>query len=125
MEPIPNIESHVRRHVERLADTFARIEKCRVVVDLPHRHHRNGNHFHVRIHVAIPGDDVVVDHEPGRVPSADDSQLAKQSEQAVVHRELDLALRDAFDAARRQLKVRAERMRGDVKAHIRSSGRRS
>lgn len=109
------VDAFVRSQVEALGGVFPRIEHCRVVVDVPHRHHRTGNRFHVRLQVSIPGEDVIVDHEPGADQGRSEGHVEKQSEVGAVHRELDLALRHAFAAARRQLQSRAQRMRGEVK----------
>ncbi|MCS6914725.1 MAG: HPF/RaiA family ribosome-associated protein [Myxococcales bacterium] len=91
-----SIENDIRERVESLGRFFDRILGCRVVVEAPARHHRLGA-FAVRIEIAVPGHDLVV----SRIERAD----------------LALALRDSFDAARRQLEQHAERLRGEVKAH--------
>lgn len=77
--------------LERYSD---RITSCRVVVSEPHRRHRSGNHFSVRIDLTLPGGEVVVNREPPEHPG-DEDILA--------------AVRDAFDTARRRLKDFVER----------------
>jgi len=39
------------------------IMRCRVVVDVPHRHHEHGNLFQVRIDITVPGEELVMNRE--------------------------------------------------------------
>lgn len=73
--------------LDRICD---QITQCRVVVESPHRHHNRGNVFHVRVDLSVPGQEIVVNREP---------------EQDHSHEDLSVALRDAFEAAQRQLKA--------------------
>jgi ribosome-associated translation inhibitor RaiA len=84
-------------------DPFAQIIRCDVAVEVPHRHHRQGRAFHVRIllHLGMHGQEIVVSHDPG-----DDD----------AHHDPYVTVRDAFDAARRQLQQFTERLRGEQKA---------
>jgi len=70
---------------------------CRVVLELDARHKRHGKQFVVRIDLKVPGGEIAVTHEHDE--------------------ELEIALRDAFDAARRRLEDYARVQRGDVKHH--------
>jgi hypothetical protein len=72
------------------------------MVEQPHRHHRKGAHFHVRIDLSVPGAELVV----GRDPPKHDA-----------HADFNVALRDAFRAARRELQDYARTKRGEVKQH--------
>jgi cold shock CspA family protein len=96
------IEESIRQHVERLEHFFNRITACSVMVELDHRHHRQGGLFHVRINLAVPGREIVVRREPSEHHA---------------HEELPVAIRDAFDAVKRQLQDYVREMRGDIKAH--------
>lgn len=96
------VESSIERWVERLTTAFARIERCDVVIDMPHRHGRRGNLFHVRIDLAIPQKVIVVSTDPGQDHG---------------HEDVYVAVADAFRAARRQLQDHARIQRGEVKAH--------
>ena len=100
MEPSESVERFVRAWADKLDHVFERIERCEVVIEAPHRH-RHGQPFRVRIALAIPGPDIVVNRDP----AADGP-----------HEDVYVALRDAFRAARRQLEDRARVMRGDVKS---------
>ncbi|WP_406695635.1 HPF/RaiA family ribosome-associated protein [Singulisphaera sp. Ch08] len=96
------IEARIREEAERLDEVYDRIMSGRIVVDVPHRHHKEGNLYQVRIDLKVPGEEIVVKHDP-----------AEHSE----HRVLDLAIRDAFGEARRRLEEHARIERGQVKGH--------
>ncbi|MSP52309.1 MAG: hypothetical protein EXQ91_07970 [Alphaproteobacteria bacterium] len=64
-----------------------------------HRH-RKGNHYDVKISIAVPGAEIVVNREPG-----DDNTQA----------DAYIGIRDSFDAAGRKLEDYARRYQGDVK----------
>lgn len=88
MAPSPMVDVFVRRWATRLHKSFERIEACTVVIEQPHRHHEHGRRFHVRIQLAVPGESIVISHEPG-VDAG--------------HEDVYVAVRDAFRAARRRL----------------------
>src|SRR5688572_14654991 len=88
IEPSPAIESRIRERADRLEKSGARITSCHVVVSEPHRHHRKGDAINVRIDLKVPGQEIVVNREPAA--STD-------------HADVYVAIRDAFNAARRQL----------------------
>lgn len=96
------LAADVHTHAAKLARFRDRIVGCRVVVEVPHRHHRKGQLYSVRIDISVPGEDIIVDHQ-GRKDHA--------------HEDPYVAVRDAFDAARRRLEDRARIDRGDVKTH--------
>ena len=102
MEPSPALEANIGEWCERLARLEPRISRFGVVIERPHRKHRTGQLFHVRLEIAIPDHVIVV----GRDPARDEA-----------HTDAYLAVGDAFRAARRQLQDAVEIRRGDVKAH--------
>ncbi len=102
MEAPIGVEELIRRHVADLERFFDRITTCSVVVETDHRHQRRGRLFHVRIDLIVPGREIVVRRDPSEHHA---------------HEDLPVAIRDAFDAARRQLQDYVREMRGDVKAH--------
>jgi ribosomal subunit interface protein len=89
------IKDDIARRIEKLGDFYQRISRCRVVVEVPHRHKQEGNLYNVRIDMKVPGSELVIKREASQ--------------------DLNAALRDAFDAARRRLEDYARRQRGDVK----------
>lgn len=109
MEPSPAVEARVRERAARLERYFDRIIACRVVIESPHHHHHKGQRFRVRVDLALPEGTVIADG--GR--AADDG----------AHEDVYVAIRDAFDTARRELEDWVRRRRGQVKHH--ASGRRS
>ena len=97
----PALESLIRERAARL-DTFAeRIMSCRVVIEPVGKHHRYGNQYAVRIDIKVPGGELVSTREP-----------SKHKE----YKEIAITIRDAFDAATRQLEDYVQRQRGDVKS---------
>jgi ribosomal subunit interface protein len=90
-------KSTILKKASKLDSFYDRITSCRVVVDAPHRHQSKGLLYNVRIDLTVPGRELVIKREP--------------------HEDLYVAIRDAFDAARRQLKDFALRQRGDIKTH--------
>jgi cold shock CspA family protein len=93
----PAMEAQIREHADDLQLYFPRLTGCHIVVEAPVHHHRKGGPFDVRIDLRVPGADISVNHQ-----SADD---------------LAIAIRDAFDAARRRIEDHLRELRRDVKAH--------
>ena len=91
------LESDIREKVEKLANFYPRITSCRVTLDESAQHHHQGRQFQVRIDVRVPQREIV----------------ATRGE----HEDVYVALRDAFDAAKRQLEEVVREQRGDVKSH--------
>lgn len=91
------LETHIREKAKKLDEYFQHIMSCRVVVELPHKHHNQGKKFNVRIDIGVPGSEIVVNRD--------------QAEDVYV------ALRDAFDAAKRRIEDYSRKIRGDVKSH--------
>jgi len=115
------LDAEIREHVAWLEKFYEGIVRCRVLVELPHRHRHGGRHFHVRIEVTVPGGaPIVVSHEPSLhagLKDVEDETARKRTEVEHVHRYAGAAIRDAFDAARRRLEDFAREQRGVVKTH--------
>jgi len=114
------LETLIRARAADLETYDPRIVGCRVLVDMPHKHRRHGRHVRVRIELSLPGEDVVVSHEPTLYPTLKDvgeAALHKEDEVEPVHKYAEVAIREAFDAARRRLQDVIRRERGAVKAH--------
>jgi hypothetical protein len=59
------MESDVRDRVRELEQFYTDIVRCRVAIEVPHRHRRDGRHFHVRVEITVPGGaPIVISHEP-------------------------------------------------------------
>jgi hypothetical protein len=70
--------------------------------------------LHVRIELSLPGEDVIVNHEPTLDTTAR-SAYRKSDELDGRHKDVHVAIHEAFDVARRCLEDVARRQRGDVK----------
>ncbi|MBI3940861.1 MAG: HPF/RaiA family ribosome-associated protein [Acidobacteria bacterium] len=111
------VAARVQREATKLGTFYQRILGCRVLVEVPHRHHVVGNPFHIRVDLTLPGGTVVVNQAPSLYASGQRSEMeehTKSDEVAASHKCLDVALREAFNAARRRLQDYARCQRGDV-----------
>lgn len=115
------LEADIQERVAWLEQFYDGIVRCRVLLDLPHRHRHDGRHFHVRVEVTVPGGSpLVVNHQPslhGRLKDIESEAHRKDTEIESVHRYARVAIHAAFDAARRRLEDFAREQRGDVKTH--------
>ena len=91
------LENHIRDKAQKLEQFYSALVGCRVVVDQPGKHQHLGKPFSIRIDLTVPGGEIVVDRQ--------------QNEDVYV------ALRDAFNAARRKLEEFGHRQRREIKAH--------
>lgn len=94
LDPSEFIESRIREAFSKLEEVESRITGCHVTVEARHRRHHKGNVFHVRIDMTVPGAEIAVSRDP---------------EQDHAHEDVYVAIRDAFDSARRQLREAARR----------------
>jgi len=83
------LEARIRERAAKLARWHGQITSCRVVVDQPHQHGRQGCQFAVRLLVSVPGAQYVVSHEHDE--------------------DVYVALKSAFDKVRRQIASHAPR----------------
>jgi cold shock CspA family protein/ribosome-associated translation inhibitor RaiA len=118
--PSDDLEAAIRKRAAALDTYYDRIMGCRVVVEVPHRHHGEGNRYHVRIDLTVPGEELVIAHEPTLHPSLRDidaAEVTKDTDIDSVRKHARVAVREAFDLARRRLQDYARRQRGTVKVH--------
>jgi ribosome-associated translation inhibitor RaiA len=111
----------IESEMAKLQRYFDRLTSCRVIVEAPNRHHRSGDPFHIRIDLDVPREKIVIKHSPAlrcAIARAAGKSL-KHLEPDVPHKDIYLAVRDAFTAARRRLEVYSRRLRGDIKIHHR------
>ena len=95
------VERAIVERAERLKRFSDQIMGCRVVVETRHHRHQ-GNLYHVRIDLTLPGHEIVVGREPALHHAYEDVYVA---------------VRDAFDAAGRRLKDYVRRRNQRVKVH--------
>jgi ribosome-associated translation inhibitor RaiA len=93
------LEDAINERLAWLAQFHPRLGRARVLVTLPHRHHRGGKRFQVRIEMKVPGTPPLV-------------------VRAATSLDAHVAVHEAFDVARRRLEDLAREQRGDVKSHV-------
>lgn len=96
------IEEVVRNKASALDRFAGDIMSCHVVVDRPHSHHRDGRQYQVRIDIKVTGEEIAITREP--------SEHTEYSD-------INIAIRDAFDSAKRKLEDYERCKRGQVKHH--------
>jgi len=96
------LEQKVREAVNGLTKFTNDIQKCRVAIEMPHRHHQHGNSYSVTVQLAVPGKTIVVTEES----KAADAYLC-----------IEQALHGAVEGARRALEEWARMRRREVKTH--------
>jgi cold shock CspA family protein/ribosome-associated translation inhibitor RaiA len=117
--PSETIEEWIHAEAAKLDRFYNRVMGCRVAIEMPHRHHRKGRHYHIRIDLTVPGEEIVVKREPSlsdRARQFGETELKKHLELQAPHKNLRLAINDAFKAASRRLQDYARRQRGDTKS---------
>ncbi|HEX9690068.1 MAG TPA: HPF/RaiA family ribosome-associated protein [Thermoanaerobaculia bacterium] len=100
------VEDKIRVRAERLSRFAEDIQNCEVWIEAPHGHHHKGDLYEIRIRLRVTGEEIDIRLQP----TSDDVYVS---------------IRDAFDAARRQLEDYERRRRGQVKAHPRAPGNAS
>ena len=95
--PSEALEAHIRDKAAKLEAFYPQITGCRVTVEMPARHKHQGKLFNVRIDVHVPGGELAINRD--------------------LNEDVYVALRDAFDAAKRQLEEYGRKQRGDTKKH--------
>lgn len=93
----PSLEQQIQERAAKLGAFHPRIQSCRVVVEVPQKHKHQGKLYNLRIELTLPDGAVEVNRH--------------------AREDVRVALRDAFDAARRQLEDHRRVDRGDVKRH--------
>lgn len=92
------LDTAIQEHAAKLEQFHSRITRCKVTVEQMHKHHQQGKHFAVKIDLRVPGREIVATHDHDE--------------------DVYIAVRDAFDSAKRQLEETARELRGDVKTHV-------
>jgi ribosomal subunit interface protein len=97
----PAVSAHVERRAEKLETFFARMSKCHVVVEEPHRHKRQGKKYQVEIDMHVPGRELVISRNP-------------EDSKEDLHATIDIA----FDDAERVLEDYARQLQPDTKTRM-------
>ncbi|MDH5425166.1 MAG: HPF/RaiA family ribosome-associated protein [Gammaproteobacteria bacterium] len=96
------VEARILEKANKLDHFYDQIISLKVVVEAPHSHHNKGNLYHICIDMTVPDGELVVNRSP---------------KDHHAHEDVYVALRDAFEAAKRQLTEYARKRRGQVKTH--------
>jgi cold shock CspA family protein/ribosome-associated translation inhibitor RaiA len=103
LAPSDALRRRIEREAEKLERFADRITACRVAVIGRSGRHHHGDLYQARIQIVMPGrKDIMID----RNPSADHA-----------HEDAYVAIRDAFNAARRRLQDHERRSAGLIKTH--------
>jgi len=94
------LEEAIQDRAAKLDRFHPGVASCRAVVEEVARHKQQGKEFVVRLDIKVTGAEVAINRDHSEDPF--------------------VAVRDAFDAARRQLEDHARRRRGEVKSHTRT-----
>ena len=101
MDASDAIETAIREKAAKL-EQFSEIMSCRVVVQMINKHQQKGTMYKVSIDITLPSAEIVVSRDHG----VDHS-----------HEDVYVAIRDSFDAARRQLQDHQRISHQKVKQH--------
>jgi ribosomal subunit interface protein len=91
------LEDEIREKAAKLERYSSDIIDCEVAIEAPVGHHRKGGPYNVRIDMQVKGAELVVSNKPNE--------------------DLQAAVRDAFDAARRQLEDHSRQLQRETKRH--------
>lgn len=102
-QPMEAQTQAIEKHVAHLEKGFPHIKSLSLVVACPGHHHRKGEVFEIALRVRLPtAKEIDISNRPKDVRYAD----------------FYFALNDTFNRARRQMKVKSEKLRGEVKTHV-------
>jgi ribosome-associated translation inhibitor RaiA len=104
MDPSDALRARAEHLLERLMHVSPTIIRGTLAVEARHRHHHQGNVYHVSLNLHLPGREIVVSHDPERNHA---------------HEDVYVALRDACSAAKKQL-ASLERFSGKGAQHAKS-----
>jgi ribosome-associated translation inhibitor RaiA len=100
MEPTAFLEARVREQCHKLQRFAEYVTSCRVIIDAEHGQHKKDKLYRVIIDITLPGEEIITSHYPA---------------QDQAHENVNVAIRDAFDAARHQLEDYVRRRRANMK----------
>jgi putative sigma-54 modulation protein len=94
----PEVEALIRKRATELEKVAGhRLTSCHVVVELDHKHIPGARMFHARIDLSLPGGVIATNREP---------------HDQHPHEDVNVAVRDAFDAAHHQVEEWERRHHG-------------
>jgi ribosomal subunit interface protein len=93
------INARISKKAEKLQQFYDRITYCKVIVETPQKNKHQGKLFQVNIELGVPGKVLVVNRHSHR------------------NEDLYVAIRDSFNAIKRQLEDYVHKLRGYTKTH--------
>jgi ribosomal subunit interface protein len=102
MERSEALEAVIREKAHKLDQYSDQIISCRVIVDAPHQHHRQGALYRIAVDLTVPGGEIVA---------------SREASEHHAHEDAYVATRDAFNAVQRQLEDYVRRQQNKVKLH--------
>ena len=118
MAPSMAVGEKIREEAAKLEEFYDRITSSHVTIEIPRRYQNGKYQFHIRIDLTVPGAEIVVNHEPTLYSSLQrpgGEEHAKGHELSGPHKDVYVAIRDAFKIARRKLQGYSHRQNGPVK----------
>ena len=103
VEKTDALEALVQEKVDKLEEVCDHISSCRIAIEKAHDHPSSGSPYRVRIDLTVPPR-----HELA---------VTKSPDEGTQYEPLEAVIRDAFEAARRQLAELNERQHQKVKSH--------
>ncbi len=98
------LESLIAQKIEKLEQYYDQISSCRVAIEKTHDHPGSGSPYRVRLDITVPENrEVIVDKSP---------------DEGVQYLPLEAVIRDAFDAANRQLRELNDQQHNHMKTHV-------
>ncbi len=98
------LENLIAQKIEKLEQYYDQISSCRIAIEKNHDHPGSGSPYRVRLDITVPENrEVVVDKSP---------------DESAQYLPLEAVIRDAFEAANRQLKELNEQQHNHMKTHI-------
>jgi len=97
IEGTEELENLIREKAQKLQKVHSDISSCRITVEKPQSHISSGSPYRVRIDMTVPpSHELISKREPG---------------QGEMHEDISTVIRDAFQAAERQLKKLKQQQR--------------
>ena len=92
-----NLESQIYEKAQKLNLFYDKIMACRVVVKVPQKNQHQGKLYNIRIDLTVPGEELAINHNKDE--------------------DIYIAIREAFDDAKRQLESFVERQHAKGRNH--------
>jgi ribosomal subunit interface protein len=96
------VEAKIREKTSKLDRFHTHIIGCRIAVEAEHQSHHQGNQYHIRIDITTPRKEIII---------------SREHHDKKAYEDIYVAIRDAFNAATRQLEDYARIQQGKVKTH--------